>query len=109
MRYVIKCKHILEDIVDMKKRYDTYPQQIFATALLLDGKIENWWVGKVDSENQFRLQDLWITDRLDDYKIVDTSWKVYTPEEHDRVINELSVEWFKQWDVAEGYRGFRPY
>lgn len=109
MKLVIKCKHVIEENVDLDKWSDSYPHQIFATVLLLDGKIENWWIGKLDPENQFQSKDFEKTDSLDDYKIINTSWEVNTQEEHDMVFNKLSTEWFKQWKVTGGFKGFRPY
>lgn len=44
-----------------------------------------------------------------DYVMIGTSWEVRAPEEYDKVFNILSTEWFKQWKVLKGFKGFRPY
>lgn len=107
MRY-LECKHFCEGSSDMKEWNDAYPYQIFASVLLVDGKIENWWLGISKLDYHFDAAN-YLKDKSRDYVIVKTSWKINTPEEHDIVFYELSTEWFKQWELTEGFIGFKPY
>lgn len=104
-----KCKHYCECNVNIELCNIVYPHRIFAYALLLNGEIGNWWVGEFVLGFDDNIYDIWEIDRVSDYKMIKTSWEVRASEEYDRVFNILSAEWFKQWKVLKGFKGFRPY
>jgi hypothetical protein len=88
--------------------HDEYPHSIFASVLLLDGKIENWKVGgHIKGVSDF--SGFWKMDRLNDYKAEHKEFIANTSEEHNRIFSVDSAEWFRQWQVAEDYKGFIPY
>jgi hypothetical protein len=89
---------------------DTYPHEVYASVLLLDNKILNWKVGETYWESPlfvYTSLDMWFD--VDDLEARYTSWTVHTPEEHNRVFQELAPEWFKQWEIHEKFKGFKPY
>lgn len=88
---------------------DTYPHIIYASVLLLDGKIENWKVGQYKWNDIGDICGHWKMDRLNDYEIKTTLWKVNNDKEHRRVFNELAPKWFKQWKLADDFYGCKPY
>ncbi|MFZ5644945.1 MAG: hypothetical protein ACOY46_15285 [Bacillota bacterium] len=109
MNFVIKCKYSRDENIDLYRCNDDYPLQILAAVLLINGKIENWWIAKTNSVNLFQTKDYCKIDQCDDSILTGTFWEVNTPNELEEVCNEVSTEWFKQWEIAEGFKGFKPY
>lgn len=89
---------------------DTYPHEIYASVLLLDNKILQWEIGEtywVSPLSIYISPDMW--SYIDDLETKYISWTVHNSEEHNKVFQELAPEWFKQWEVHEMFRGFKPY
>ena len=89
--------------------HEQYPHMVYASVLLLDGKIENWKVGGYRKEIPGEWKAYWKLDRLADYSAFSKAFEVNTPEEHEKVFNELAPEWFKQWPHADDYRLGKAY
>jgi len=109
MNFIIKCKYSRDENIYLYRCNGDYPLQIFAAVLLINGKIENWWVAKSNSNNLIQTKDFCEIDQCADPIMTGTLWEVNTPNELEEVCNEVSTEWFKQWEIAEGFKGFRPY
>jgi hypothetical protein len=89
--------------------YEQWPHMVYASVLLLDGKIENWKVGGSKKDEPMAWTIFWKMDRLTDYKAISKGFEVNTPDEHAKVFDELAPEWFKQWPHADDYRLARAY
>jgi len=89
--------------------HEKYPHMVYASVLLLDGKIENWKVGGSIRANPLEWKTYWKMDKLKDYKTASKGFEVNTQEEHNKVFDELAPEWFRQWDHADDYRLARAY
>lgn len=88
---------------------DEYPHSIFASVLLLDGKIENWKVVNYPKKSPGDFSGYWKLDRLNDYT---SEWKEFicnNDEEHHKAFTRWSAEWFRQWPLADDFMGGRPY
>lgn len=94
----------------MKHWVDAYPHKVFASVLLLDGKIYGWKIGDRywDSpyEVRMKINDF---DKLDRMRAEHTYWIVYNSKEHNDVYEIHAKEWFKQWEIHEDLPGFKPY
>ncbi len=93
----------------MQHWIERYPHSVFASALLLDNKIEQWQVGQKYWESPFEISAFEQKKRFNDYKTEFKEFVVNTPEEHDQVFRELAPEWFRQWELVKNYWGYRPY
>jgi hypothetical protein len=89
--------------------HDTYPHSLFASVLLLDGKIESWKVVNYPKKHPFDFKADWKRDRLNDYTCQWTEFVANDAEEHNRIFQELAPAWFKQWPHADDYWGFEAY
>lgn len=88
---------------------DIYPHKLYASVLLLDGKIENWKVSNHPKTHSFYFSGYWKLDRMNDYTSQYAEWEVNNQSEHSEVFQELSTEWFRQWPIAEDFVGWKPY
>jgi hypothetical protein len=89
---------------------DGYPHDVYASALLLNNKIYNWKIGQRYWKNPFDMT--WhfpLPNNMDDFTVKTNKWMVNTPQEHEEVFQKHAREWFKQWNVHEGYIGSSPY
>ncbi|XEC97028.1 hypothetical protein AB6A23_11085 [Paenibacillus tarimensis] len=86
-----------------------YPYKLYASVLLLDGKIESWKVVNYPKEAPSDFKAYWKLDRLKDYTAETKSWTVNNLEEHNDVFQRLAPEWFTQWRHADDYRGWHAY
>jgi hypothetical protein len=87
---------------------EEYPHKLYASVLLLDNKIENWKVSDRPKE-VLGFTHCWNWDRLNDYTGDIKEFEVNNGEEHEKVFTTLAPEWFKQWEHADDYKGFRAY
>lgn len=92
-----------------KPWHEQYPHMVYASVLLLDGKIENWKIGGYRKDVPLEWTNYWKMDRIDDYCCFSKAFEVNTPEEHNRVFNELGHEWFKQWPHADDFKLMKAY
>jgi len=93
----------------MKYWLDIYPHSIFASVLLLDGKIENWKIVNYPKKHPLEFTGFWKRDRLNDYAC---EWKEFVcnnGKEHNEAFEEWAPEWFKQWLIADDFKGSPPY
>lgn len=94
----------------MKHWIKKYPHKVYASVVLLDGKIYNWKVGQScwnsAYEAKVRFSDF---DKLDKMIVRHTYWVVYSPEEHQKVFEKHAKEWFKKWQIHEDHVGEKPY
>lgn len=81
-----------------------YPMTLYASALLLDWKIENWKVSGNQKSHPFDFKHNWKKDRLNDYTVESHSWIVNNDEEHKQVFDELAQQWLSQWKHADDYK-----
>lgn len=88
---------------------DIYPHKLYASALLLDGKIENWKVVDYPWIDIYGIKNYWKRDRMKDYTIVSQEWEVNNDKEHNDVFTMHAPKWFKQWELADDYRLASPY
>lgn len=85
------------------------PQAVYAYAILLDNKIENWKVTSVNRNNIYDFSGFWKLERLKDYKLQKVCWICNTDDEYNKVFNELASKWFKTWKHADDYKLMRAY
>ena len=88
---------------------DIYPHKVYASVLLLDGKIEGWKVGNPPKTEPLDFKAYWKRDRLADYRAEFIGFTVNNDKEHDDAFRKLSPEWFKQWELADDLHGSPPY
>lgn len=102
---------------------DTYPHELHANVLLLDGKIECWKTGSTKAEsNDWPFKSYWKPSRmkinkvgeddsmwLGDYTVESKTWIVKNDQEHNDVFEAHSKEWYRQWEHADDYKLGRAY
>lgn len=89
---------------------DTYPHDVYASVLLLDGKIYNWKIGQYHWESPFDVKMRYADfDKVDRMEVHHTSFTVNNSGEHSHAFEVLSRKWFKQWDVSDDRVGAPPY
>jgi len=88
---------------------DNYPHKIYASVLLLDGKIESWKVGQSAWRGIGSITAYWKMDRINDYEVKSACWLVYNSKQHNQIFSTDSANWFKQWPVADDFYGAKPY
>lgn len=86
-----------------------YPKKLYASVLLLDGKIESWKVVDYPKREPVEFKAIWKRERLNDYTAEYTSWIANNLTENHEVFQKLAPEWFKQWSHADDYVGFPAY
>lgn len=89
--------------------HNEYPHKVYASVLLLDGKIENWKVSGNSKKMPGDWSSFWKLDRLNDYKVQFTEFVVNNAKEHNEVFEKLAPKWFGQWPIADDFVGSRPY
>ena len=75
---------------------------------MLNNKIENWNVGNCPKQ-WCDFTGYWKIDKINDYTGKYKEFIVNDHEEHQRVFKIDAPEWFKQWEHADDYSGFRAY
>lgn len=89
---------------------DTYPHKVYASVLLLDGKIYNYKIGedywKHPLEVKMRFSDF---EKIDRMTVEHTYFEVNNVEEHNAAFKVLAREWFKSWEIHEDHIGARCY
>ena len=85
------------------------PQVVYAYAILLDNKIENWKVTSANRNSIYNFGGIWKVKRLNDYKLQKVCWVCNTVDERNKVFNELAPKWFKTWKHADDYKLMRAY
>lgn len=86
-----------------------YPQTIYAYAILLDNKIENWSVSFNNRNSVYEFSGYWKGERLKDYKMQKKCWICKNAEECTKVFEVLAPRWFKSWKHADDYRLAKAY
>ena len=88
---------------------EKYPRVVFAYAILLDNKIENWYVGTVNRSHIGEFAGYWKIDRLKDYKLEKKCYVCNNRKEYNKVYEELAPKWFKTWKHSDEYSLVRAY
>ncbi|MFC4305773.1 ASCH domain-containing protein [Cohnella boryungensis] len=88
---------------------DKYPHDLYASVLLLDGKIENWKVVDYPKKTPGIFSGFWKRDRLKDYTVQTQKWTVNNFLESQDAFNKHAPAWFRQWPHADDYIGFPAY
>lgn len=86
-----------------------YPQVVYAYAILLDNKIENWSISKNNKHDIYGFKSYWKMNRINDYKLQKVCWYCKNDFECSKVFNELAPKWFKTWNHAEDFSLQRAY
>lgn len=90
--------------------FNEYPHKVFASVLLLDGKIYDWKIKNTHWEDPneitMRISDF---DKIPRMEVKWTSFTVNNDEEHNRAFEEDAREWYKQWEVSEHVLYCSPY
>jgi len=85
---------------------DTYPHKVYASVLLLDGKIYNYKIGQNywehPGEVKMRITDFHKIDRM---TVEHTYFEVNNDQEHRDAFAVLAVNWFKNWEIHEDHVG----
>lgn len=88
---------------------EVYPHSIFASVLLLDGKIESWKVVDYPKQTPGEFKSYWKLERFKDYTCESKEFICNNDEEHNLAFMKWAPNWFKQWPLADDYRGMEPY
>jgi hypothetical protein len=87
----------------------TYPHKVYASVILLDGKLYNWKVGQhawlCPGEVKICFSDF---DKMNRMTVEHTFWEVGNPTEHNQAFDQAK-EWLKQWPIHENHVGAKPY
>ncbi|MFE4571377.1 hypothetical protein [Paenibacillus chitinolyticus] len=88
---------------------DEYPHEVYASVLLLDGKIYNWKVGNYfwshPMEAKIRMSDF---DKFDRMEVKHTSFTVNNDFEHNLAFSLNAKQWYRQWEISEEHVGSAP-
>lgn len=93
----------------LKNMKEKYPRIVFAYAILLDNKIENWYVGTTNRSNIREFNGCWKVNRLNEYRLEKKCYICANREEYNKVFEELAPKWFKTWEHADDYSFIRAY
>ena len=91
-------------------RRSKYPKIIYATAVLVNGKIYQWKIGPTRPST-----GLGITIRLPEGEVLTNieqkvkEFVVHGPKEEWKVFREQALEWFRQWPLHPKHVGLAPY
>lgn len=89
--------------------HDEWPHKVYASVLLLDGKIEDWKTGNPPKKEPGEFRAHWKRDRMSDYTVEYVGFEVNNDQEHDDAFRKLAPQWFRQWELAEDLHGSPPY
>ena len=89
--------------------HDKWPHKVYASVLLLDGKIETWKTGNPPKKEPMEFSNYWKLDRMKDYTCEYVGFEVNNDQEHDDAFRKLAPEWFRQWELAVDFHGSPPY
>lgn len=103
-------------LMNMKREnhsnFNTYPHRVFASAILIHGKIANYKIAnhRWTKDNWFNNnQPSIVINNMERVKIASKSFLVRTPEEHNRAFTVKAKNFFKKYELIEGYNLIRPY
>ena len=82
----------------MREWLEKYPHRIYASVLILDGKIVDYKIGQDHWEGTFQvtLRGQISFDDLLRSETRYTFWEVHTSEEHENVFNNLAQAWIQK-------------
>jgi hypothetical protein len=80
---------------------DIYPHTLYASVSLIDNKITGWKVSD-------RIMDI-DSNHYGGGKIKNAKFIVDNLEEHNDVFSKYAPRWFSIWELADNFRGFKPY
>lgn len=86
---------------------DTYPHIIMASVILKDNKIKLWKVGQNPLKDKYNIDAL--IKSHPEYSYQEKEWTVFNDLGHNKVFDEHSKNWFKQWKLHEDYVGEGPF
>lgn len=81
--------------------HDEYPHSLYASVSLVDNKITGWKISN-------NILD-WSSRNYGGGIVEYTEFVVNDDKEHGEVFYKLGHEWFKQWEIADNFRGGKPY
>jgi hypothetical protein len=99
----------------MKNWISTYPHEIIASVMLLDGKIYNYRIGEhpIGDQPFGKLIRVKISEEeMEKEKLMEIetiAFEVNNVNEHRDIFNVIAREWFKTWEIHEDLVGNRPY
>lgn len=82
---------------------ETYPHKIYASVLLLDGKIIDWKIGQHYWEDPFQVK-LRGNIKIEDIQRCVTKytfWEVNNSEEHQKVFESIAKKWIELQGKSE--------
>lgn len=80
---------------------ETYPHIIIASAIVDENNVlYEWKVGERSYDDYFIHEG---------YSVKLKMWTVNNNVEHEKVFNSLSKQWFKNFKIAENFKGCMPY
>lgn len=88
---------------------EKYLRIVFAYAILLDNKIENWYVGTLNRNEVGEFTGYWKVNRMNDYRLEKKCFVCNSEDEYRKVFEELAPKWLKTWKHAEDYSLVRAY
>jgi hypothetical protein len=102
----------MEEIKREFADFNVYPHKVFASVLLLDGKIYNWKI-----KNTHWTTPMEVKMRYSDFPLIDegrftvewTSFMTNNSEEHSLAFTTWSREWYSQWEVSDKKVGASPF
>ncbi|MGG3874692.1 hypothetical protein [Brevibacillus laterosporus] len=94
----------------MKDWSDTYPHKVYASVLLLDGKIYSYRIGPSYWESPFEVK-MRVSDfpKIKRMTVEHTSFEVNNDQEHTEAFTVQAVNWFKNWEIHDDHLGSKCY
>lgn len=92
--------------------FNEYPHRVFASVILLDGKIVNWKSGQYRMTkknlglfNQPRI----VHENFEKLEVRSRSFIVHNISEHNKAFEREAVQFYKQFKLYPGYNLMKPY
>lgn len=90
---------------------------LYANALLSDGKILFWWTGRDKCKSVYDFyKDFYYADiDVEEYEkehnlsLVYKEFEVYTDNDNEKIFNIDSVEFYRQYELSPDFKGEKPY
>jgi hypothetical protein len=86
---------------------DTFPHKICASVILKNNKIKFWKVGENPLKDKYNIPAL--EKEHPEYSYKEQYFEVNNKFEHNVVFEVEAVEWFRQWDLHEDFKGSSPF
>lgn len=86
---------------------DTWPHKIVCSVILKENKIMLWKVGQYPLKDKYNISGL--IEEHPEYSYQEKEWTVFNDLGHNKVFNEHSLNWMKQWEVHPKHLGCSPF